>query len=128
MALGTSLTLSKDCATDVDTNTSVFDLRAADLDRGVYSKSGLTLPEELKLTVSHDTDKNGALRHLVRVDLTKVDANLVPATASVYTVAVRPQSTAITNAVMIEALNYLIDFLVEGGANANFVKVLNREV
>lgn len=128
MSLGTSLTLSKDSATDVDTNTAVFDLRAADLSRSEYSVAGLTLPSERKLTVSHDTGKGGEQRHLVRIDDTVVDANLVPATMSVYIVIVRPPNTAVTNALLIENVNRLVDFLIEGGSNANVTKILNSEV
>lgn len=128
MALGTSLSLSKDPATDVDTNLAVFDLRAADLAKSEYSVAGLTLPSERKLTVSHDTGKGGEQRHLVRIDDTVVDANLVPATMSVYIVIVRPPSTAVTNALLIENVNRLVDFLIEGGSNANVTKILNSEV
>jgi hypothetical protein len=126
--LGTSLTLSKDSASDVDTNTSVFVLRAADKGRSEYSVAGLTLPAEKKLTVSHDTGKNGEMRHLVRIDRTEVDAFGVAATMSVYIVIVRPPNTAITNTVILEEVNRLVDFLIEGGSNANVVAVLNSEV
>jgi hypothetical protein len=128
MALGSSLALSKDTATDVDTNLSTFVLRAADLDRSIYSVAGLTLPEEKKLTVSHEVGKNGEERHLVRIDRTEVDANLVPATVSVYMVIVRPSSTAITAAICIEEVNKLVDFMIEGGSNANVTAILNNEV
>lgn len=128
MSIGTSLSLSKDTATDVDTNLSVFDLRAADLARSEYSVAGLTAPAELLLTISHETTKAGVQRHLVRIDHTLVDALLVPATMSVYLNIVRPPSTAITNAEIIFDLNRLIDFLVEGGSNANVTKILNNEV
>lgn len=128
MAVGTSLSLSKDTATDVDTNLSVFDIRAADLHRSEFSVAGLTYPAERKLTLSHEETKDGVLRHLLRVDETVVDALLVPATASAYLVINRPKSTAVTNALIIGIVNYLIDFLVEGGSNANVTKLLNREV
>lgn len=128
MALGTSLALSKDSATDVDTNLSTFVLRAADLNRSEYSVAGLTLPVEQKLTVSHETGKNSERRHLVRIDRTVVDANLVPATISVYLVIVQPNNTAATNALVIEEVNKLVDFCIEGGSNANVTAVLNNEV
>jgi len=128
MALGSSLSLSEDTAGDVDTNLSVLNLRAADVDRSIFSLPGLTLPEELKMTVSHETGKGGEQRHLVRLDNTKIDALLVPATVSVYMVIVRPPSTAITNAVVIKNVNRLVDFLIEGGANANVTALLNGEV
>lgn len=128
MALGSSLSLSKDSATDVDTNLSVYVLRAADLGRSIFSVAGLTLPAERIITVSHETGKAGEQRHLIRLDRTEIDANLVPATVSVYLVIVRPPSTAITGAVVLEEVNKLIDFLVEGGANANVTAVLNGEV
>ncbi|DAD52230.1 TPA_asm: coat protein [ssRNA phage Gerhypos.1_45] len=128
MSLGTSLALSKDSPTDVDTNLSTFDLRAADLNRSEYSVAGLTLPSERKLTVSHDTGKGGEQRHLVRIDDTVVDTALVPATMSVYLVIVRPPNTAVTNALLIENVNRLVDFAIEGGVNGNITKILNSEV
>lgn len=128
MSLGTSLTLSKDSATDVDTNTSVFDLRAADLGSSKYSVSGLTYPAERALSVSHQTGKQGELRHLVRIDETVLDSALVPGTMSTYVVIVRPPHAAITNALIIENVNRLVDFLVEGGSNGNVTKILNQEV
>lgn len=128
MSLGSSLSLSKDTATDVDTNLSVFDLRAADLNKSEFSVAGLTAPAQKLLSVSHETGKGGEARHLVRIDETVVDALLVPATISVYMVIVRPPSTAVTNALVIENVNKLVDFCVEGGSNANVTKILNNEV
>lgn len=128
MALALTQTLSKDTATDVDTNTVVYTAQAQDLGKSVFSVSGLTLPVQKLLTVSHDTGKNSEQRHLVRLDRTEVDTLLVPATVSVYMVIVRPPSTAITNAIILEEVNRLIDFLIEGGANANVTAVLNGEV
>lgn len=128
MALGTSLALSKDCPTDVDTNLTTFDLRAADLNKSQYSVAGLTLPSEKLLTVSHETGKGGEQRHLVRIDRTEIDAYGVAATVSIYLVIVRPPNTAITNAVCLEVANQLVDFMIEGGSNANVTKVLNSEV
>jgi hypothetical protein len=127
MALATSQVLSKDTATDVDTNTTTFVAQAQDLGVSVFSVSGLTLPNQKLLTVSHDTGKNGEQRHLVKIDRTEVDSLLVPATVSVKFNIVRPPSTAITNAIIIEVVNQLIDFLIEGGANANVVALLNGE-
>jgi len=128
MSLGTSLSLSKDCATDVDTNLTVFDLRAADLNKSQFSVAGLTLPSEKLMTISHEVGKGGEQRHLVRIDRTEIDAYGVAATVSTYVVIVRPPSTAITNAICLEVVNQLVDFLVEGGTNANVTKVLNSEV
>jgi len=128
MALGTSLSLSKDSATDVDTNLSVYALRAADLGQSQYSVAGLTLPAEKLLSVSHQTGKNSEQRHLVRLDRTEVDAFGVSATISVYIVIVRPANTAITNAIVIEEVNKLVDFLIEGGSNAFVTAILNSEV
>jgi hypothetical protein len=128
MSLSTPQALSKDTATDVDTNTSSYVLRAADLNRSEFSVAGLTLPSEKKLTVSHEVGKNLEQRHLVRLDRTEVDAVLVPATVSVYMVIVRPNSTAITAAICLEEVNKLVDFLIEGGSNANVTAILNNEV
>jgi hypothetical protein len=128
MAFSTPQSLSKDTATDVDTNLTSFVLRAADSGKSVFSVAGLTLPAEKLLTISHETDSKGNERHLVRIDRTEVDALLVPATVSVYTVIVRPPSTAITNAIILEVVNQLVDFLIEGGTNANVTALLNNEV
>jgi hypothetical protein len=128
MALATTQTLSKDTATDVDTNTVVYSLRAADIDKSIFSVAGLTLPNEKKMTVSHETGKSGEQRHLVRLDRTEVDAYGVSATVSVYMVIVRPSNTAITNAIILEEVNRIIDFLIEGGSNANVTAILNNEV
>jgi hypothetical protein len=126
--LADTQSLSKDTATDVDTNLTVFVKRYADSDKSVLSVAGLTLPEEKKLTISHDIGKGGEQRHLVRNDRTVVDAFGVAATGSVHIVFTRPPNTALTNAIMIEITNQLIDFLIEGGANANVTAVLNSEV
>jgi len=128
MPFSTPQTLSKDSATDVDTNTTSFVLRAADSGKSIFSVAGLTLPAEKKLTISHETGKGGEERHLVRIDRTEVDALLVPATVSVYLVIVRPPSTALTAAIILEVVNQLIDFLIEGGSNANVTALLNNEV
>ena len=128
MSLATSQTLSKDTATDVDTNTVVYALRAADIGRSEFSVAGLTLPNEKKLTVSHEVGKSLEQRHLVRLDRTEVDAYGVPATVSTYVVIVRPSNTAITAAICIEEVNRLVDFLIEGGSNANVTAILNNEV
>jgi hypothetical protein len=128
MPLATPQSLSKDTATDVDTNLTVFTLRAADIDQSIFSVQGITPPAEKKLTISHTLDKNAVAGHLVRIDRTEVDALLVPATVSVYTVIRRPPSTAITNAIIIEMINQLVDFFIEGGANANVTAILNNEV
>lgn len=128
MSIGTSVSLSKDSPTDIDTNLSVYDLRAADIDYSEYSVAGVALPEEKKFSVSHETRKGGVLGHRIQLSRAAVDANLVPATTTISLVIVRPPSTAITNALIIEEVNKLIDFLIEGGTNANVSKVLNREV
>jgi len=128
MALGTSLSLSKDCATDVDTNLSVYDLRAADLQKSEFSVAGLTPPLEKLLSVGHQTGKAGETRHSVRLDRTEVDAFGVAATCSTYVVQVRPPNTSMTNAICLEEVNKLVDFIVEGGSNSNWTKVLNNEV
>ncbi len=127
MSLGTSQTLSKDSATDVDTNTVVYDLQAADAGSSKFSVAGITPPSAKEMSVSHQTGKSGEARHLVRLDRTEVDAYGVPATVSTYVVQVRPPNSALTNAICIEEVNRLVDFIIEGGVNANWVKILNNE-
>ena len=128
MGLATTQALSKDSVTDVDTNTVTYSQRYADSGRSVFSVSGLTPPNEKLLTISHEEGKSGEARHLVRLDRTEVDAFGVPATLSTYVVIVRPPNTALTNSICKEEVNRLIDFLVEGGANANVDAILNNEV
>lgn len=128
MSLATTQALSKDSATDVDTNTVTYAQRFADQNKSVFSVAGLTSPIEKLLTVSHETGKSGEQRHLIRLDRTEVDAYGVPGTVSVYAVIVRPPNTALTNAIILEEVNRLVDFLIEGGSNANVVAVLNGEV
>lgn len=122
------LSLSKDSPTDVDTNLTVYVKRYADSGRSEYSVSGLTIPAAKKFKVSHDTGKGGEERHLVSIQRTELDTLLVPATLSVNLTIVRPPSTAITTAIVLEEVNKLIDFLIEGGINANVTAVLNSEV
>lgn len=128
MSIATPQTLSKDCATDVDTNTVNYDLLYADSDGSRFSVAGLTLPTSKLMKISHEVGKSGEARHLFRLDRTEVDAVLVPATLSTYVVQVRPPSSAITNAICLEEVNRLVDFIIEGGSNANWTKVLNNEV
>lgn len=128
MSLATTQALSKDSATDVDTNTVTYAQRFADQNKSVFSVAGLTSPVEKLLTVSHETGKSGEQRHLIRLDRTEVDAFGAPGTVSVYTVIVRPPNTALTNAIILEEVNRMVDFLIEGGSNANVVAVLNGEV
>jgi len=129
MAIGTSLALSIDSATDVDTSLVTFALQAADLGKSVFSQAGLTPPVEDLLTISHDVDKAGNRRHLIRRDQTLPNAITgIPATMSVYTVIVHPQVSQFTNGVVLQVLNTLVDFCIEGGAGANVIKVLNNEV
>lgn len=128
MSLGTSLTLSKDCATDVDTSATTMTLRAADIGKSIFSESGLTLPIENLFTVSHDVGKAGNQRHLVRRDLTLVDSLGVPGTSSVYIVIDRAAHASFTVAQMKQMVNELVDFLIEGGSNANVAAILNNEV
>jgi hypothetical protein len=126
--LADTQTLSKDCPTDVDTNTLAFVRRYGDSDKSVFSVAGLTPPVETKLSISHEASKDGTQRKMARTDLTVVDSFGVAATGSCHIVWTRPPNTAITNALMLEATNRLIDFCIEGGANGNVTAILNGEV
>jgi len=128
MALSTSQSLSKDSPTDVDTNLTVYVARAQDSGRSEFGVQGITPPNDKTLIVSHETRKNGDVGHLVSLQRTEVDSLLVPATLRVNLTIVRPTSTAITNAIVLEEVFKLIDFLVEGGTGANVTAVLNNEV
>jgi hypothetical protein len=128
MALGTSLSLSTDTPTDVDTNLRVYAQRFVDSDHSEYSVSGLTLPNEQELTIGHTIGKGGEQRHVVRLNETVVDAFGVPGTVSVYNNIIRPPNTAITNTVIKKLVYQLIDLLIEGGAGANIDAVLNGEM
>jgi hypothetical protein len=128
MSIGTSISLSKDSATDVDTNLSVYDLQAADSGRSDFSVAGLTPPTAKLMDIGHQTGKSGEARHKVGLNRTEVDAYGVPATLTTYIVQVRPASLALTNAICLEEVNKLVDFIIEGGTNANWTKILNNEV
>jgi hypothetical protein len=127
MPIGTSVALSQDTPTEVDTNTVAFVLRAADSGKSIYSVAGLSLPVETLLTISHETTKAGNQRHLVRIDSTNVDSLLVPATASVYLVIDRPPSLAHSANSITAQINQLIDFFIESGAG-RIAAILNNEV
>jgi hypothetical protein len=127
MSIGTSLALSLDCATDVDTTLVTFSLRAADVDRSVFSVAGLTYPTEAVLEIAHKVDKNGVKRSVVKRSDTKLDSLNVAGTGSVALTIVRPPNTAFTDAVLIGMVNSIVDFLIEGGSNANVTKLLNQE-
>lgn len=126
--LADSLSLSKDSATDVDTNLTVYVKRYADSGKSEYSVAGLTIPIAKKFKISHDVGKSGEERHLVSDSRTEVDAFGVPGTVIINLTITRPLNTAITAAIILEELNKLIDFCIEGGSNANIVAVLNGEV
>lgn len=128
MSIGTSLALSTDCPADVDTNLATFALRAADIDYSEYAVAGLTLPTEQVLTVSHETRKNGVVGHRVQISYSVPDSNGVVGNVKVSLLIAREPNTAITNALILQFVNSLVDFMIEGGANANVTKVLNREV
>jgi hypothetical protein len=128
MSLGTSLSLSTDTPTDVDTNLRVYVNRFVDSDNSEYSVSGLALPNEQILTRRDTVGKGGEQRKLVRLDETVVDAFGVPATVSVYVNFVRPSNTAVTNTVVKKMVYQLIDLLIEGGAGANIDAILNGEM
>jgi hypothetical protein len=123
--------LSKASATpDNDTSLDTYVLRAADLDAGSkFSVAGLAAPLEKTLEVSHETvAKTGRIRTRLRLARTEQDALLVPQTITTTLVIDRAPSTAITNAIAIEEINKLVDFLIEGGSNANVTALLNQEV
>lgn len=122
------LSLSKDSATDVDTNLTSYIKRYADAGKSEYSVAGLTKPIAKGFKVSHDIGKAGEERHLTSINETVVDAFGVSATCTWNLTCIRPPNTAITQAVLLENLNKLIDFCIEGGSNANIVAVLNGEV
>lgn len=128
MALGTSLSLSTDTPTDVDTNLRVYVNRFVDSDNSEYSVAGLTLPNQQILKRADTVGKGGEQRKLTRLDETVVDAFGVAATASVYWNIIRPPNTAITNTVIKKMCYQLIDLLIEGGAGANIDAILNGEM
>lgn len=128
MALGTSLSLSTDTPTDVDTNLRVYVNRFVDSDNSEYSVAGLTLPNQQLLRRADTVGKGGEQRKLTRLDETVVDAFGVAATASVYLNIVRPPNTAVTNTVIKKLVYQLIDLLIEGGAGANIDAILNGEM
>jgi hypothetical protein len=126
--LGTSLSLSTDTPTDVDTNLRVYVNRYVDSDKSEYSVAGLALPNKQILTRADSVGKAGEQRKLTRLDETVVDAFGAEATASVYVNFVRPANTAVTNTVIKKMVYQLVDLLIEGGAGANIDAILNGEM
>jgi len=126
--LGTSLSLSTDTPTDVDTNLRVYVNRYVDSAKSEYSVAGLTLPNQQILSRADTIGKGGEQRKVTRLDETVVDAFGVAATASVYWNVVRPPNTAITNTVIKKMCYQLIDLLIEGGTGANIDAILNGEM
>jgi hypothetical protein len=122
--------LSKASATpDNDTSLDTYVLRAADLDAGSkFSVAGLALPLEKTLEISHETTKTGRIRTRVRLSRTEQDALLVPQSMTFTVTIDRPASAAITNAIVIEEANKMVDLMIEGGSNANMTALLNQEV
>jgi len=127
MPIGTSLSLSPDSPTDVDTNAVAYTLRAADEDRSVFAVAGLTYPTEFLVEIGHKTDKNGVRRSVVKMIDTRLDSLNVPATSTMAFTIVRPPSSAFTEATLLQQAFRLVDFLIEGGAGANISKLLNLE-
>jgi hypothetical protein len=125
--IGTTLILSPDVATAVATNTITYDLRAADVDRSVFSFAGLTYPTERKIDIGHQTDKNLVNRHVFKISSTLLDSLGVQGTGSVAFTVIRPANAAFTNAILIGLTNQLVTFLA-ASANANVTKLLNKEV
>jgi hypothetical protein len=128
MGFTSPLVLSSDKPTDVATTTVSYAVRAVDIDRGVYSISGLTYPAEQVLTIATAIDKNLTKRHVVKVSKTMLDSLNVPGTASVALTCVRPANSAFTNAELLKMLNQVLNFCASGGGNALFVQVLNGEM
>jgi hypothetical protein len=127
MGYTSPIVLSSDKPTDVATNTVSYAVRAVDIDRGVYSVSGLTYPAEQTLTIATAVDKNLTRRHVLKVSKTMLDSLNVPGTASVALTVVRPANTAFTNAELLKMLNQVLNFAASGGGNSLFVQVLNGE-
>lgn len=121
------LPLSKDTAVDVDTNLSSYALRFADSTHSEYSVSGLTPPLEKSIFVGHTKGKGGEDRHVFRLNRTETDAFGISATMSVYINIIRPPSSALTNTIVKEEVNKIVDFCIEGGSNANIDAILNGE-
>jgi hypothetical protein len=128
MGFATSLALSVDSPTDVDTNTSTYVQQFADENRSRFSVSGQTPPTEFLLTIQHDVEKDGTKRHVLRLDDTRADAQGVAAQGSAYIVLRQPVNSAFTEAVMLTLVYRLVDALIEGGSGANVSKLLNGEV
>lgn len=128
MAFGSSLSLSQDSPTDVDTTLAVYALRFNDESKGVYSVAGLTSPTELKLTISHEIGSKQEKRHLARIDYTKADTITGDLRVfSAYVVIVDPVGTAFSASDKKTTVFQLVDLLIEGGAGANITALLNSE-
>lgn len=78
------------------------------------------------LTLSHQVSSRGGIpldRHLVRLDLTKINALGVPVVISFYVTIEVPQDAIVTAAMVKDMRTQMTGFLVD----ANLTKILNGE-
>jgi hypothetical protein len=107
-----------------------YNLTGNDLKKSLRARTGDAEGVDQILTVSHDVAKvNGRLndRHLVRLDLSKIDATAVQHDCSAYLVINQPRSTEITDAEIIAMCVALATFIT-ASTNANLIQVLNGEI
>jgi hypothetical protein len=119
----TSITLAGDSA-----STRNYDLRSIEGGKSIRANASAASNELEALTISHsqNTLKDGTKvkRHLVRLDLTKVNATSGKAfNAAVYAVIEQPIDSVITTALLKDMRTQLKNFLDDG----NTLKVINDE-
>lgn len=120
--LNTDITLAGDSS-----STRTYALRSIEGGNSFRANASAPNGEAETLTVKHSSNKNGSgiavKRHLVRLDLQKVNAAGIPVNAAVYVVVEVPVDPAITVAYIKDMRTQMTNFLV----NANVDKILSDE-
>lgn len=99
-----------------------------DVTNGNSIRSAATAPLNAPevLTIKNQKSSRGGIvldRHLVRLDLTKINGSGAPVQASVYVTIEVPEDAVITAAIIKDMRTQMINFM----SDANVVKLLNGE-
>ena len=117
----TDITLAGDSS-----STRTYSLRSIVDGSTVRANASAPVNAPETMTIKHGVSSRGGIpldRHLVRLDLTKINSASNPVTASLYVTAEVPQDAAITAAMIKDMRTQLQNFWID----ANVVKLLNGE-
>ena len=107
-------------------STRTYSLRSVTDGKAIRANPSAPLNAPETLTINHQKSSRGGIpldRHLVRLDLTKINASGAPVVASVYVTIEVPEDTVITAAMIKDMRTQMQNFWVD----ANVTKLLNSE-